>query len=191
MNAQDWKKRLKEWIASGELRQVLPEVSALHGVEQPKEFHAEGDVLKHTLLAVDAVNPQSDERVFWAVLLHDVGKTTTTKFIDGRLRSWGHDKVGAIMASHILKRFDLECLSGDVAWLVKNHGFMLGWGNNLTSLTKKQKRFCNNPLFYFLVEVATADARATLGKSDKLEKLHKIINLHDMNLAAPESLNRL
>ena len=178
MNSQDWQNRLKEWIASGKLEQVLPEVSALHGVKQPKEFHPEGDVLKHTLLAVDAVNPQSDERVFWAVLLHDVGKATTTELIDGRLRSWGHDKEGARMTPQILKRFDLEYLSDDVAWLVKNHGFMLSWGNNLTTLTKKQKRFCNNLLFPLLIEVATADANATHGKSDKLEKMHKIINLY-------------
>ncbi|MGA8763222.1 MAG: CCA tRNA nucleotidyltransferase, partial [Candidatus Sulfotelmatobacter sp.] len=38
---------------SGLLREVLPEISALKGVEQPAEFHPEGDVFVHTLLLLD------------------------------------------------------------------------------------------------------------------------------------------
>ena len=36
---------------SGLLQFVLPEISAMHGVEQPPEFHPEGDVFVHTLSA--------------------------------------------------------------------------------------------------------------------------------------------
>src|SRR6201997_3274943 len=38
---------------SGLLRQVLPEISAMKGVEQPPEFHPEGDVFVHTLLLLE------------------------------------------------------------------------------------------------------------------------------------------
>ena len=35
---------------TGLLREVLPEVVRLHGVEQPPEFHPEGDVWVHTMM---------------------------------------------------------------------------------------------------------------------------------------------
>src|SRR5579859_2712345 len=38
---------------SGLLKPVLPEISAMKGVEQPAEFHPEGDVFMHTLLLLD------------------------------------------------------------------------------------------------------------------------------------------
>ncbi len=177
MTSELWKKKLKMWITSGRLEQFLPEIASLKGINQPEEFHTEGDVFTHTLLAVDAVDPSSDVRVFWSVLLHDVGKATTTKIIDGRLRAWGHDKVGAEMVPEILHRFDLKHLSADVAWLVKHHGFMLSWGGELNTLTNKQKRFCDHHLFNLLVEVATADATASHGKSTKLDLLRNIVEL--------------
>ena len=145
MQSLCWKEELKKWLLIGDLDRLLPEISALQGVLQPEEFHSEGDVFTHTLLAVDAVSHSSDERVFWAVLLHDVGKATTTKKIDGRLRTWGHEKAGAAIVPNILQRFNLLHIAEDVSWLVKHHGFMLSWGKDLTALTKKQIRFCGNP----------------------------------------------
>ena len=38
---------------TGLLREVLPEISAMKGVEQPPQFHPEGDVFVHTLLLLD------------------------------------------------------------------------------------------------------------------------------------------
>ena len=87
------------------------------------------------------------------------------------------DKVGAEMVPEILHRFDLKHLAADVAWLVKHHGFMLSWGGELNTLTNKQKRFCDHHLFNLLVEVATADATASHGKSTKLDLLRNIVEL--------------
>ncbi len=39
--------------ASGLLKHVLPDISAMKGVQQPPEFHPEGDVFVHTLLLLD------------------------------------------------------------------------------------------------------------------------------------------
>jgi len=179
-----WKEKVEKWLSIGNLDQFLPEISALQGVPQPDKFHAEGDVFTHTLLAVDAVPPSSDERIFWAVLLHDIGKSTTTKKIDGRLRTWGHEKVGAEIVPNILQRFNLLHIAEDVSWLVKHHGFMLSWGKDLTALTKKQMRFCGHPLFTLLVQVATADGKASIGSSDKLERLNKILSLYNVELSS-------
>ncbi len=40
---------------TGLLREILPEVAAMIGVEQPPEFHPEGDVFTHTRLMLDAL----------------------------------------------------------------------------------------------------------------------------------------
>ena len=43
--------------ASGMLADLLPEVAAMKGVEQPPEYHPEGDVWKHTLLLLEQLRP--------------------------------------------------------------------------------------------------------------------------------------
>jgi putative nucleotidyltransferase with HDIG domain len=172
-----WKLKIKEWQLMGNFAELLPEVAALQGVQQPEKYHTEGDAFIHSMLAVEAVAATADERVFWAVLLHDVGKASTTRMVEGRWRAWGHDQVGAEMVPEILQRFGLIHLVEDVAWLVKHHGFMLSWGGDLNVLTKKQKRFCGHPLFDMLVEVATADATASYGCNTKLTLLQNIVGL--------------
>jgi poly(A) polymerase len=87
---------------SGLLARVLPEVAAMHGVEQPPEFHPEGDVYVHTRWMLEMMGPAS-LTLAWAVLLHDVGKPPTFMIAD-RIRFNGHDVMGAQMAEHIMKR---------------------------------------------------------------------------------------
>ncbi|RLB72334.1 MAG: HD family phosphohydrolase [Deltaproteobacteria bacterium] len=176
MTASDWKRRLGEWQDSKEFLQILPEVAALEGVPQAVEYHAEGDALTHTLLAIDAVSAGTDERVFWAVLLHDIGKAETTEFIDGRWRSHGHANQGALLVAPILERLNLVYIGADVAWLVKHHHFVFFWGNSvMDGLTPKQVKFCHHPLFPLLVEVCRADAAASLGKSRKKDLLDSVL----------------
>ena len=93
MTASDWKRRFEQWQESKELLHVLPEVAALVGVPQAVEYHAEGDALTHTLLAVAAVDAGADERVFWAVLLHDIGKPVLWyNFLD-KSQWWSKEKL--------------------------------------------------------------------------------------------------
>ena len=40
-------------IQTGLLPEVLPEIAAMKGVEQPPQYHPEGDVFVHTLLLLD------------------------------------------------------------------------------------------------------------------------------------------
>lgn len=91
--------------ASGLLREILPEVAACEGVAQPPEFHPEGDVWVHTLLALEHFDrtPPHTLAMGLAVLLHDVGKPPTFEVSD-RIRFNGHDRVGAGMADVILRR---------------------------------------------------------------------------------------
>ena len=95
--------RLRE---SGLLREILPEVAAMEGVEQPPEFHPEGDVLTHTLLALSHLQDPSPILAL-AVLLHDVGKPPTFRRAE-RIRFDGHDEAGAAMAEEICRRLRLS-----------------------------------------------------------------------------------
>lgn len=102
------------------LEAVLPEVGAMRGVEQPPEFHPEGDVFTHTVLALEHLRGPSPVLAL-AALLHDVGKPPTMVRAD-RIRFNNHDEVGARMAEEICRR--LRC-SGDeterVTSLVRGH----------------------------------------------------------------------
>ena len=112
---------------AGLLKEILPEIEALVGVEQPPEFHPEGDVFTHTKLMLDAMPPNPSLRLALAVLLHDVGKPPTANFAtlaDGtqRWRFENHAPVGAEMARAILERLRApNALVDDVCAIVAGH----------------------------------------------------------------------
>ncbi len=87
---------------AGLLKVVLPEVEKMKGVQQPRKYHPEGDVYKHTLMLMDQLKNASTVLAF-GCLLHDVGKPATFKRAD-RIRFNGHDRVGARMTESILTR---------------------------------------------------------------------------------------
>jgi putative nucleotidyltransferase with HDIG domain len=87
---------------SGLLKEVLPEVSKMKGVQQPRQYHPEGDVYKHTRLLLSQLK-DADVVLAFGCLLHDVGKPPTFKRAD-RIRFNGHDRVGARMTYTILTR---------------------------------------------------------------------------------------
>lgn len=173
------KPKILQWMQNphnSELHLLLPEVTRLHGVPQPQEYHSEGDVIVHTRLALEALPDDADERVLWAVLLHDVGKADTTEFVEGRWRSHGHAEQGAELTYAILTRSGREEIAEDVSWLVRHHHFALSWNvHEGMTLSKKQKRFCANPLFPLLCEVVRADAAASWGRSTKGQQLEIIL----------------
>jgi poly(A) polymerase len=89
---------------SGLLQLVLPEISAMHGVEQPPEFHPEGDVFVHTLLLLDNLPQPCPPTLGWGALLHDVGKPATFRIAPDRIRFDGHVDVGLKIAQAICRR---------------------------------------------------------------------------------------
>jgi putative nucleotidyltransferase with HDIG domain len=73
--------------------------------------HQEGDVLIHTKMVVDALINHRDwlelpkdrqMKLFWACVLHDIGKPATTKVEDGRITAKGHSRTGAMIARELL-----------------------------------------------------------------------------------------
>jgi poly(A) polymerase len=107
------------------LPEILPEIARMKGVEQPPQFHPEGDVWIHTLMMIEQLKPRCSPTLAWGVLLHDVGKPPT--FIppsgpNSRIRFDRHVEVGAKMAEEICRR--LRFSNDDTAQivaLVANH----------------------------------------------------------------------
>lgn len=107
---------------SGLLREVLPEILAMKGVEQPPEFHPEGDVLVHTLLLLDYLPQPCPPTLAWGALLHDVGKPPTFRVAPDRIRFDGHVDVGVKMAEEICRRLRFSNSDTEqILALVDNH----------------------------------------------------------------------
>ena len=107
------------------LPEILPEIARMKGVEQPPQYHPEGDVWIHTLLMLQQLPARCPATLAWGVLLHDVGKPATFKPISqtgDRIRFDGHVEVGVRMAEEICRRlrFSNEDTAQIVA-LVANH----------------------------------------------------------------------
>lgn len=99
------------WIESlYRLPEVLPELAATVGILQEQSWHPEGDVFEHTMQALDAaamyVLPDDHEKLVLlsAALCHDLGKALSTRIMDGRIRSIGHEITGVPLAQSLMKR---------------------------------------------------------------------------------------
>lgn len=115
------------------VRRLFPELDALVGCPQEPEWHPEGDVWVHTLLVLDQARRQIDDlaypqqvAVMLAALCHDLGKPTTTAWIEGRIRSIDHEEQGVAPATALLDRLNVHSLQGDdvrreVLGIVANH----------------------------------------------------------------------
>jgi poly(A) polymerase len=136
--------------ASGLLAQVLPEVVRLKGVEQPPQYHPEGDVWIHTLMLLEHLPAGASPTLAWGMLLHDIGKPATftppdPAKPDDRIRFNGHVEVGVTIARAILNRlrFSNEDCTQILA-LVEHH---MRFGDILHMRQSTLKRFLRLPKF--------------------------------------------
>lgn len=106
---------------SGLLHEILPEVEKMKGVEQPPQFHPEGDVWIHTRMLLEGLNAGCSPTLAWGALLHDVGKPPTFERLD-RIRFNGHADVGAKMARAVCNRLRMSNDETDqIVAIVANH----------------------------------------------------------------------
>jgi poly(A) polymerase len=107
------------------LPELLPEISRMKGVEQPPQFHPEGDVWTHTLMMLEGLPASCPLTLAWGVLLHDVGKPptfTSPAGPNGRIRFDRHVEVGTEMAEEICRRLRFSNEDTEqIAALVANH----------------------------------------------------------------------
>lgn len=107
---------------AGPLAEVLPEIARMKGVEQPPQFHPEGDVWVHTLMLLEQLPAGCSLTLAWGALLHDVGKPPTFRRAPGRIRFDGHVEVGVAMGAEICRRLHFSNdETRQILALIENH----------------------------------------------------------------------
>ena len=181
-----------------------PELVAMQGVPQDPEWHPEGDVWTHTLHCLDALVTQpgwieADEMtrqvLMFAVLLHDVGKATTTvrELREGRERivSPGHDSEGGPMAASFLARLRVPlAFAPRVVPLVESH--MAHLQAPSARAIRRLARRLEPARILELAEVMTADASGRpprpRGRPAAVEALVESAEALDLQASAPRPI---
>jgi poly(A) polymerase len=147
---------------SGLLREVLPEISAMKGVEQPPQYHPEGDVFVHTLLLLEKLPHPCPATLAWGALLHDVGKPPTFRVAPDRIRFDGHVEVGVKMGEAVCSRLrfsndDIE----QILALIQHH---MRFGQITLMKESTLKKFLRMPKFEEHLDLHRLDCQASHGE---------------------------
>lgn len=200
------------------MKEMLPEVTAMHKVPQPPQFHSEGDVWQHTKLALWAFESPEWKQFFGetkpslnvilGTLLHDIGKPLTIKLpgkdkVD-RIRTDGHDVAGANLVAEICTRLRLtsyvDPAAGQinidtVTWLVKSHLLLAHGSPEIFRPATIYRYFLKDPIKgLYLRQVIFADMHATRPADGRLltQKLMELDKrLHDVSKSLPDGSLRL
>ena len=152
------------------LPELLPEIARMKGVEQPPQFHPEGDVWTHTLLMLEKLPPGCSPTLAWGVLLHDVGKPPTftpPSGPNGRIRFDEHVEVGTRMAEDICHRLRFSNEeTAQIAALVANH---LRFKDAPQMKPATLKRFVRLDRFEEHLELHRLDCSSSHGHLDNYE----------------------
>lgn len=171
------------------LPELLPEVAAMKGVEQPPQFHPEGDVWVHTLRMIDQLPPGSSPTLAWGVLLHDVGKPPTftpPSGPNGRIRFDEHAEVGTRMAEQICRRFRFSNHeTAQVAALVANH---MRFKDVLQMKPATLKRFVRLDEFGEHLELHRLDCSSSHGHLENYEFMQKFLRETPAEVVRPPRL---
>jgi poly(A) polymerase len=153
--------------ATGLLPEVLPEIAAMKGVEQPPQYHPEGDVFVHTLLLLDKLQAGASKTLAWGALLHDVGKPPTFRVAPDRIRFDGHVEVGVKMAEAICRRLRFSNYETDqILALVDNH---MRFADVQRMKQSTLKKFLRLPAFDEHLELHRIDCLSSHGQLDSYE----------------------
>lgn len=152
--------------STGLLPHILPEISALKGVEQPPEYHPEGDVWTHTLIMLKGLPVGIPLTLALGVLLHDVGKPATFRIAE-RIRFDGHVEAGMEIARVLLNRMRYSKDEiAQVEALIENHMRFKDLPNMRES---KMKRFLRMPDFDQHLELHRLDCSSSSGHLENYE----------------------
>ncbi len=150
--------------ATGLLHEVLPEVERMKGVEQPPQFHPEGDVWVHTLLLLDMLPHPASKTLAWGALLHDVGKPSTFRVAPDRIRFDGHVEVGVAIAADICRRLRFSNEETEqIKALVENH---MRFADAMRMKESTLKRFMRLPKFEEHLALHRIDCLGSHGQLD-------------------------
>jgi poly(A) polymerase len=141
------------------LAQVLPEIKKMQGVEQPPQYHPEGDVWTHTLMLLEGLPAGCSKTLALGALLHDVGKPPTFRIAPDRIRFDNHAEVGTKMAAEICRRLRLSNEDTyHVLSLVANH---MRFADVTRMKESTLKRFFRLPKFEEQLELHRLDCMSS------------------------------
>ena len=171
------------------LERVLPEIGAMKGVQQPSEYHPEGDVWIHTLMMLEGLPAGTAPTLAWGVLLHDVGKPPTFQSAaetGDRIRFNNHVEVGVRMAEAVCRRlrFSNEDTEQILA-LVDNH---MKFGAVEEMRTSTLKKFVRLPRFEEHLALHRLDCLASHGHLDSYEFVRRFLAETPPERVRPERL---
>ena len=171
---------------SGLLRELLPEMLATVGCEQPPEYHPEGDVWTHTVMMLNKLDHPSPALAL-ATLFHDIGKPgTRTVDPDGRIRFMGHAQVGARIADEWLSAFKFpNQLRRTVVGLVDRH---MNFMNVPHMRPATLKKIVARPEFEDELELHRIDCLCSNGITESVKTLRKVRSEFEQEAALPEPL---
>ena len=171
------------------LGQVLPEIAAMKGVEQPPEFHPEGDVWIHTRMMIEGLPKGASPTLAWGVLLHDVGKPPTFQAAaetGDRIRFNNHVEVGVRMAEAICQRFRFSNEETEqIAALVGNH-MKFGAVEEMKKATLK--KFVRQPHFEEHLELHRLDCLSSHRNLDSYKFVQRFLAETPPEQVRPERL---
>jgi poly(A) polymerase len=173
-------KRAMDLLFETGLIDILPEIKVMKGCEQPVDYHPEGDVLTHTIKALENTPENASDELLMGTLLHDVGKPPTQTFED-RIRFNRHELKGKDLATEILKRLKFSNeFSERVVSLVEHHmRFMCVKEMRIAKL----KRFMGFPHFDEHLALHRADC---LSSHEDLENYYFCVE--KLNAYEPEEI---
>ena len=174
---------------TGLLAHLLPDIARMKGVEQPPEFHPEGDVWIHTRLMLEKLAAGCSPTLAWGVLLHDVGKPPTfapPKGPGSRIRFDGHVEIGARMAESICRalRFSNDD-TAQIESLVANH---LRFKDVRQMRLATLKRFVRLPRFEEHLELHRLDCLASHGSLDSYHFVRRFLDETPPEIVHPPRL---
>jgi poly(A) polymerase len=158
---------------SGLLAVVLPDLAAMHGVEQPPNYHPEGDVYEHVRLMLTKVKEPNLDLAL-GILFHDVAKKATSKVDEnGRIRFNEHESVGAVMAEHIMTdlRYDNKSIE-TVKELVRHH---MQFKDVPKMRPSTLKRMMSRPTFQLELELHRIDCESSHGDLSHYDYLKRLL----------------
>jgi len=145
----------------------------MHGVEQPPQFHPEGDVYEHVRLMLTKIREPNLDLAL-GVLFHDVGKKPTAKTDEhGRIRFNEHESVGAEMTEHIMTglRYDNKTIQ-TVRELVQHH---MQFKDVPKMRESTLKRMMARPTFQLELELHRIDCASSHGDLSHYDYLKHLI----------------
>ena len=192
---------------AGLVRELLPELEALKGVEQNPYHHL--DVWGHTLevlrqlleieadlagvfgplgeaLGRELAKPLADgmtraEALRLGALLHDAGKPATRAVAeDGRVLFWGHDELGAQMSHEFGRRLRTSTSTAEFIALLARHHLRLGFLVHHRPLSRRDVyRYLRTcePVEVEVTVLSVADRLATRGERTRDEAVESHLEL--------------